>query len=44
MSDDQIVDMIANIWIEEGGDSDGFWFLSNNISARIDELRSNSCN
>jgi len=39
MSDNEIIEAVARLFIDNGGDSDGFWYLSNNISGKIDEMK-----
>lgn len=39
MTDKELINMIAVLWIESGGDADGFIYCYNKILERIKELK-----
>lgn len=38
MSDQDLIDKIAELWVENGGDMKGFWFSVRKIADSIDEI------
>ena len=41
MNDKELIDLIANTWINNGGDSNGFDWSWGRIAERIEELEEN---
>lgn len=37
MNDDKLADAVAELWIENGGDRDGFFWCVNKIAIAIEE-------
>ncbi|MHA1225197.1 MAG: hypothetical protein ACTSPV_00475 [Candidatus Hodarchaeales archaeon] len=38
MNDEELIELIATIWLKNGGDKFGFELLSSRIAERIEEL------
>lgn len=36
--DNSLIDEIARLWVEGGGDKEGFYFCSDNIAGTIEDL------
>jgi len=39
MSDQDLIDKVAELWDREGGDAKGFWMSVRSIAEAIDELQ-----
>ena len=44
MSDLEIIDLVAQTWVENGGDSDGFKWCMDSIKNRIIEIEEDNSN
>ena len=36
--DEKLVNEVAKVWVDGGGDRDGIWYLVNQIAARVQEI------